>query len=189
MNLITSEKAYCLFPIATLEKSTTLVIQKMSRTKHALLKYKSRGYRLLSNVWSDKDAADYGIGASRSMEDKQSLVINLDMHGILSRKPLSHQSNPLPWDTSVPNTWRMIERDGGVQLKFRLIKHKILKYRYFTAHIEHGDMVDQFLIEQDWVESVMRQEAVTKGIHREHIWWGIIYQSLLHSTEDSQQVG
>ena len=60
MNFITYEKAYCLYPRETIDKSISLVLKEYTTESYmAIKKYNLRGFKFYDVV--DEDEGDFGI--------------------------------------------------------------------------------------------------------------------------------
>ncbi|RPD65292.1 hypothetical protein L226DRAFT_567445 [Lentinus tigrinus ALCF2SS1-7] len=82
INVITHDAAYSLYPYATFELSSALVLtrDKSKRTKAALDKYASRGFRMLdprspSATFDAQEVAHFFVGLHRQVDDGHSWVI------------------------------------------------------------------------------------------------------------------
>ncbi|KAI0765134.1 hypothetical protein C8Q74DRAFT_1031334 [Fomes fomentarius] len=93
MNIVTYNAVYSLYPYATFEERTSLVVLKVSeRTQLALDKYASRGFRILDNLPSpttggplllDAHATGYFSGVARWVSDAKSWIVPLNMDGVV----------------------------------------------------------------------------------------------------------
>ena len=88
MNVITFDTAYSLYPYATFESRSSLVLTKdtSDRTKSALEKYASRGFRMLeSKILAETEKHDptaFVIDLQRWVADGHSWVIPLSTDGL-----------------------------------------------------------------------------------------------------------
>ena len=74
MNFITYDRAYCLYPVETLEKSTALILDaSMSIRNELLLKYASYGFQFYVSASQD----EFRHKDPRWVEDSHSFVISL----------------------------------------------------------------------------------------------------------------
>ena len=81
MNFITYEKAYCLYPRETIDKSISLVLKEYTTESYmAIKKYNLRGFKFYDVV--DEDEGDFKYREVRWVEDNWSWVISLEDVGI-----------------------------------------------------------------------------------------------------------
>ena len=76
MNFITYEKAYCLYPKETIDKSISLVLKEYTTESYmAIKKYNLRGFKFYDVV--DEDEGDFKYREVRWVADNWSWVISL----------------------------------------------------------------------------------------------------------------
>lgn len=97
MNVITHDAAYSLYPYATFELNSALVLTRdgSARTKAALEKYASRGFRMLdprspSSTYNAQEVARFFVGGRRQVDDCHSWIV-----------PFKNASNKSPQSSTV----------------------------------------------------------------------------------------
>lgn len=97
MNFITHERAYCLYPLDTIDRSQSLVLARNTEeAEDALEKYHDRGFRICHLA----DEKEFRFSDVRWVEDQWSWVLPLPDIGLNSRT--------LPTDPVRVSTWSLV---------------------------------------------------------------------------------
>ncbi|KZT06467.1 uncharacterized protein LAESUDRAFT_700278 [Laetiporus sulphureus 93-53] len=178
MNVITYEKAYCLFPKATLEQHRTLAsyscLGRNPRRHHGLLKYVERGFKIvvslpLQELYLQNPSWSLGM---RRMDDGRSWVIPLDTEGIDRRTRPNASTRALTHDPAAVTTWFVNARgdyNGGtfsVTMEFDVIGSPHLEYKYVLA-----------MSDPDWETRYLTQK-MRERIDRNRRQLGLLYGSV-----------
>ena len=138
MNIISYEKAYCLYPRATLHEHTSLVCESStSRTRHrpeALQKYESRGFRLLEYIEPDETGMDPCFSVfHRYMGDSLCWTLPLNMEGVTPGFTIPTTNITLSHDPCSVTSWVLAVRDpesSKPEIVFKLRSHRSLYFMY-----------------------------------------------------------
>lgn len=141
MNVISYEKAYCLFPRATLENRVTTVFSDIKITDgivDCMRKYSRRGWTF--HEGSTLRHSDRAFAATgRMIDDSLSWVIPLDTTGLSPSKSFPAHSKSrltqLAHDPVAVCSWRW--GSIGTRLDFRVLKMSNLQYAYALNHAHH----------------------------------------------------
>lgn len=131
MNIISYEKAFCLYPKGTFEEQCTLVTGCQSREKRqrALDKYRDRGWEVLHNMHRRRF---HLVQRHRWICDRHTWIMPLDLDGV-TPPPVSSYCDPL-----LATNW-VLERKGfsGAKMTFDVI---LCHTRLFPI-VNHDDFV------------------------------------------------
>ncbi|PPQ72160.1 hypothetical protein CVT24_002411 [Panaeolus cyanescens] len=141
MNIITSNKAYCLYPRATLVDKRSLVVRRPDfleqRSADAIHKYHQRGYSMEYIVENERDISSprsaYCVGP-RSVGDSKCWV--LDIQGS-ETSPTSLGSDQVYVEG---NAWRLVKsasRPGRLRHSFHSLHRYDLKFSYILDQWSH----------------------------------------------------
>ena len=152
MNVITFNKAYCLFPRATLEAGRSLLsssTQGVYRNRgKALAKYTERGFDVAFSLPPGDLAARkpmFPLGW-RWLDDENSWVIPLDTFGVDVPSRPNQLSLPLVDDPSIVCNWQtQYSSTKGAIMRFAVIKSDLLRYRYVIADRDLSDYLARYL--------------------------------------------
>lgn len=134
MNVISYEKAYCLFPRATLEERRSLVVATDGPGQlPALLKYEERGWEMVVSVSSRERTGrnpSFPFG-KRFIDDRYTWTIALDLSGLSLSRRITPLSPVLTQDPVSATSWtfRYLPDDGG-EMEFGSISDERLLYTY-----------------------------------------------------------
>ena len=135
MNLISSDAAYSLYPIATFENRCTLGMPTSRGSPEAIQKYIKRGWRFYF-IPAPNDVAypskpPFIPGQARWVADKYTWKIPLDQTGIKERIPLSRTSVPLTFDPVLLNGWKLrLPKGDGYECHYYPLSSTIFRYNY-----------------------------------------------------------
>jgi hypothetical protein len=108
MNFISWNKAYCLYPYATLEKSRSLISRvdliSYPRFLKALGKYSRRGFSMIQRISPDEDVRCAFRPGPRFVCDRNTWIMSLDTNGVQT-DPHTHPSPD--FDQHLLNGWEM----------------------------------------------------------------------------------
>lgn len=154
MNVITAEKAYCLYPSATLEHRLSLICTQGNESVtigRACERYRERGWRMVTSLCpSDEEFFQAGYDIPRWINDSLSFTIPLSYP---SNRPLARRfrvySVPLTCDPIAITTWTLVtSEDQGAHMSFERISNDHLFYSYVFASREVMEMSSvKYLIE------------------------------------------
>lgn len=161
MNVISYEKAYCLFPLATLEGRVSLLSYsshgRSERRARGAAKYTARGFRLVdflshTELAFPHEAVPFSFGP-RWVGDSDTWVIPLDMHGILPPPPANPYSTARTHDPvalcSFSVTYSITD---GTIMDFSVVESQVLKYSYIVGDEDIVDYLDRILTARTWEE-------------------------------------
>ncbi|RPD52517.1 hypothetical protein L227DRAFT_514713 [Lentinus tigrinus ALCF2SS1-6] len=140
MNVIAFDKAYCLFPRATLEARRSLISSSSkgiyrSRGK-ALSKYIQRGFNVAFSLPPGDQFSRmplFPLGW-RWLDDEHTWVILLDTTGVGRPTTPNTLSSPLNHDPSVICNWQVLFKSTeGATMQYSVMKSDLLRYRYVVA--------------------------------------------------------
>lgn len=140
MNLISYEKAYCLFPRATLEARRNLLIARGSGSDQlpAVRKYQERGWSpsLPNPFWERVEHSPVFPFGNRFLGDRYTWTIPLDLTGVTPPQILGPQSQVLTQDPVVGTSWEFSYKqgEGGVP-KYVIISNPSLFYGYINRKV------------------------------------------------------
>ena len=159
MNIISSDAAYSLYPIATFENRSALGMPTSRSTPAAIQKYVKRGWRIYF-IPTSSDLANpmeppFLLGQVRWVSDKHTWTIPLDQTGVKPRPPLSQSSAPLTMDPVLLNGWKLKLLKGiavdGYECYYYPLSTTVFRYNYAIP--------DEFLCLE------MRSWATLQGTH------------------------
>lgn len=135
MNVISWEKAYCLYPRATLEARCSLICnRKGCNMAIAMQKYEKRGWHFYESHdrdcrWGPSLRSCFHIQHKllRWMGDPFCWTLELDTTQIPDRLYPGGNSSPLPHDPVVTTSWKL-RSDGHIDTKGRYSAHLHFPY-------------------------------------------------------------
>lgn len=139
MNLITSEAAYALYPLATFVERKSLCMPPGRHSAGAIQKYVHRGWRVyfIPTPGDISGRAPFMLNVARWVGDADTWVLPLDQTGIPARPPLSKTSAPLTFDHVRCNGWRLKQVYEGLDnagYYYKAHKHRlqttVFRYNY-----------------------------------------------------------
>ncbi len=154
MNIITYEKAYCLFPRATLEEHVSLLSSSCKghsiRREQSINKYTKRGYQMMERIRGGTvdllSNRTFPLGW-RWIDDSLSWTIQLDTDRAIPLNTLNPLSHVLAHDPSAICNWEMRYSSlRGAVMHYRIIKTQLLRYRYLVTDTDLGDALDRYLV-------------------------------------------
>ncbi|RPD52704.1 hypothetical protein L226DRAFT_474018, partial [Lentinus tigrinus ALCF2SS1-7] len=174
MNVITYNKAYCLFARATLEAHRSL----LSSSTHGiyrdrgqtLSKYTQRGFDFAFSIAHGDATPMFPLGW-RWLDDMHTWVLPLDTTGIDSPRAPNALSMPLTHDPSVVCNWNMQQGSSrGVVMQFTIIKSDLLQYQYLVADKDLSTCIGNHLAKQHLVEQEKRgRNSETWALYDSHL--------------------
>ncbi|KAI0325803.1 hypothetical protein GY45DRAFT_1329831 [Cubamyces sp. BRFM 1775] len=159
LNIITYNAAYCLYPLATLEAYTSLILNGGNPGKLAALeKYAKRGWRAISNpspLIQYLSPSLFFIGKSRWVCDEHTWTVSLSMDGVKPPPPASPSSEALSWDPIAECGWSLsylsVPR-GLVIAKFGIVATTVLRWGYTTGNNGYLHKLIDFFLSQGRLE-------------------------------------
>ncbi|KAK7678738.1 hypothetical protein QCA50_018320 [Cerrena zonata] len=138
MNLITFDKAYCLYPRATLEDRTSLICTSRDDEviERVYDRYRERGWTMVTSYEQVEPLTlpSLQVGLPRSIEGGYTWVITLpcDFYNLIL--PVTPRSTPLTSDPVSASSWTLVENnEAGPHMKFGNITHPQLFYAYVLS--------------------------------------------------------
>ncbi|KAH9947178.1 hypothetical protein B0H21DRAFT_822098 [Amylocystis lapponica] len=167
MNVISFEKAYCLYARGTLEEHRSLVNRTTNRYviyHQDLDKYAARGWNILMRLPpppdDDDNHSDWEPIHNRWIDDKWSWVVPLDIVGVTYPPAPTPSSCAMVHDPVAVCYWVSTYSDHfGLTIRFCVLKDQVLRYVYITDGLLYDDIIP-FLSEKLSVE----QEKVDLGL-------------------------
>lgn len=161
MNIISYEKAYCLFPSATLEQRLSLLSQssrgRSEARSESVEKYAERGYRILTflplaDLVPPRKRPTFALGP-RWLGDSDTWVIPLDTQDILPPPPanpysIARTNDPAALSSFVAR-YDLIE---GLVVEFSIVESPVLKYSYLFGDNDIVDYLFRILGPRTWDE-------------------------------------
>ncbi|KAL6307092.1 hypothetical protein BKA93DRAFT_894058 [Sparassis latifolia] len=139
MNAISFEKAYCLFPRATLEERHSLISSTQAGASRwraqGIAKYRKRGWRMHYKLPISEDQRNRLFGCGwRWIDDEKSWVIPLDTTGIEPPPSANLSSPPMQHDPISLSNWKILYNKGsGAIMLFTSMKDELLRYEYMLT--------------------------------------------------------
>lgn len=163
MNVISFNKAYCLFPRATLEERRSLLSWssqgRSNRRQEGLDKYSARGFAMLNYLEEDEFITSHR-GRSfpfgpRWLGDIDTWVINLDVQGVQFPPSPDPSAATRICDPVVTTSFfmRYDDNDGAI-MDFSVLESPVLRYSYviiddgMTHHLSRAVLAKALL--KDW---------------------------------------
>ncbi|KAI0690647.1 hypothetical protein C8T65DRAFT_834333 [Cerioporus squamosus] len=151
MNVITYNAAYALFPRATFEEHTALILNsKTPHARDALEKYAARGFRLIEQETAHQHpyhVAAFLMNQPRWVPDEHSWIIPLDTQGVIPPPPPSPVSEALGWDPIAECGWSLSVGTHSPHVVTRCvdIRLPLLRWRYtWPAADMESRMLEEF---------------------------------------------
>ena len=187
MNVITFKAAYCLYPRATFEERTSLLMMNNnSRVTTAVAKYCLRGWTFTYNPIPHKSHY-YHIGKMQNVNDSMTWKIPV-CQGLQTHAALSSTSLPFTWDPIKPNSWVILQRDGFI-MHYNIQWTYSFCYCYTTAITVLYECIKEHFDGQNLVELYKVQSVDEVQWNIAYTWFDIaINTSKIHLTL-LQQVG
>lgn len=141
MNIITYEKAYCLFPYATLEERRALIVATDGPGQGpAMEKYRERGWEMLLSLSSrERNSRDPSIPFGfRFLGDRHTWTLPLDLNGVALPRAINSGSSALSHDPAIATSWvfKYVPDDGG-DVDFKSVEDDRLLY----THLVHDNSI------------------------------------------------
>ncbi|KAI0703516.1 hypothetical protein C8T65DRAFT_578754, partial [Cerioporus squamosus] len=139
MNVISFEKAYCLFPRATLEERLSLLSSSSAgfskRRRQSVAKYAIRGFTIIERIpFTDLRSPRLFPLGWRWIDDSSSWVIPLDTTDVAPPASSNKRSSPLLHDPVVVCNWEVRYTPcRGVVMHYVVAKSELLRYRYLIG--------------------------------------------------------
>ncbi|KAI0694244.1 hypothetical protein C8T65DRAFT_585148, partial [Cerioporus squamosus] len=139
MNVISFEKAYCLFPRATLEERLSLLSSSSAghsrRRRQSVAKYAIRGFTIIERIpFTDLRAPSLFPLGWRWIDDSSSWVIPLDITDVAPSASPNKSSPPLLHDPVVVCNWEVQYTPlRGAVMRYVVAKSELLRYRYLIG--------------------------------------------------------
>ncbi|KAH8092523.1 hypothetical protein BXZ70DRAFT_1010836 [Cristinia sonorae] len=136
MNVISYEKAYCLYPRATLHDHHTVIndLPPSSSQPAALSKYKERGFTICNDIRCDEAVVDISFRLwNRSIGDSLCWSIPLDMEGVGPGYLLPGKHQPLSHDPVSISQWRLIPSTTHLRFYKETYTHPFLYFTYVIS--------------------------------------------------------
>lgn len=164
MNIISFEKAYCLFPHATLEEHRSILVScSPSRPYSAQLrtcmrKYEARGWTFseYTDVYQHDPAFHLG---ERWISDNMSWVIPLDKTNITLPPPPNPYSSPLQHDPVAVCNWhvsRPMRPSKVMEIDTDVLESPFLRHAYVINNIDLRHYLEGILSARTSVEEKKR---------------------------------
>lgn len=138
MNAISYEKAYCLFPRATLEQRRSVLSfdgPPSDRIEQCVQKYQQRGWIFCD--YRDLSHSDPAFHTGeRWINDKLSWVIPLNTTDIPPALPANPSSAPLSHDPVNICSWRVCEPQRPAMIDFKILESPALRYFYVISNYD-----------------------------------------------------
>lgn len=144
MNVISFEKAYCLYPKATFEERRSLICATEGPAQGvAIRKYTQRGWKMIDKNldWARDVKTSFQViyHIVRHMGDRYCWTIPLDTTNIPDRLYLGEGRPRLTSDPASASSWRLgYETDLGADMRFDVTYDHNLYLKYITSY---GDML------------------------------------------------
>lgn len=149
MNVISFEKAYCLFPRATLEDRRSIVTLRYNPEpgvlQNCIEKYEERGWSFenFRDVYQQDPAFYLG---DRWINDSMSWVIPLDTTELQHPPPANPYSAPLLHDPAAVCNWRISNpRSYHSITEAEVFESRNLRYTYVISNTELSKYLDHTL--------------------------------------------
>lgn len=137
MNIISYERAYCLFPRATLEYRVSLLTSRgrdgSGQSEESIDKYSKRGFCMIDHIPDDTYRRAFPVGC-RWVDDSTSWVLPLDTHGVIAPPHPNSRSPPLLHDPMSTCNWEMQQTSiWGAVMHYNVTRSELLRYRYVVT--------------------------------------------------------
>ncbi|TFK82608.1 hypothetical protein K466DRAFT_500003, partial [Polyporus arcularius HHB13444] len=139
MNVISFEKAYCLFPRATLEERVSLLSSssagRSNRRRQSVAKYATRGFAIIERIPSTdlRSPSLFALGW-RWIDDSSSWVIALNTRDVAPPASPNRRSPPLVHDPVVVCNWEVQYTPlRGAVMHYVVARSELLRYRYLIG--------------------------------------------------------
>ncbi|KAI0323629.1 hypothetical protein GY45DRAFT_1264285, partial [Cubamyces sp. BRFM 1775] len=155
MNAISYEKAYCLYPRATLEDRCSLLSWssqgRAKRRAEGIQKYSARGFRMLTLPDWDVHTPNRSFPSiTRWFGDCHAWTISLSLNGITPPPPYNVYTTPRLHDpaalTSFLMRWDPV--DGAI-MSFRVVKVPILRFYFVASDVAAVNYLTSLLLQKD----------------------------------------
>ncbi|KAI0941065.1 hypothetical protein AcV7_002714 [Taiwanofungus camphoratus] len=149
MNVISFDKAFCLYPRATLEERRALVCGREGlRQESAIAKYAARGWQMVDELPLEdrgNDNRSFRFGP-RWIKDGDSWVIPLNLDDVVGPPPFTARSTPLSEDPVISTTWKLVyDLSQRAMMVYSVLSSPILRYSYLIMDEELDDVLTQVL--------------------------------------------
>ncbi|KAI0684139.1 hypothetical protein BC835DRAFT_1293861 [Cytidiella melzeri] len=112
MNVISWDRAYCLYPRATLEDRTSLLVRRYGvLIRNIVTKYTARGWAFIYSCPASRRKDLALTFVPRWIGDGRSWVIKLPTEGVTAPPSFNSISRPLTRDPCCLTSWRLLPRD------------------------------------------------------------------------------
>ncbi|RPD63614.1 hypothetical protein L227DRAFT_496572 [Lentinus tigrinus ALCF2SS1-6] len=163
MNVIAFDKAYCLFPRATLEARCSLLSSSSKgvyrNRGQALAKYIQRGFNMTFSLPPGDQFSRvpmFPLGW-RWLDDDNTWVIRLDTVGIDRPVAANALSLPLIHDPSVVCNWQVLYRPTkGATMQYSVMKSDLLQYGYVITDQDLSAYLGRYMALKHQEEEVKR---------------------------------
>ncbi|KAI0715519.1 hypothetical protein C8T65DRAFT_644040 [Cerioporus squamosus] len=139
MNVVSFEKAYCLFPRATLEARLSLLSSSCAgrsmRRQTSVAKYVARGFTITERIPPQDLRLPYLFPLGwRWIDDSTSWVIPLNINGVTPPPPISSITPRLHNPVVVCN-WEM---------QYKPLRGQLLRYRYLVGDLDLARTLEHY---------------------------------------------
>ncbi|EIW78038.1 hypothetical protein CONPUDRAFT_168000 [Coniophora puteana RWD-64-598 SS2] len=168
MNIIAFDCAYSLYPVATYEERKSLLTIDQG-VVGPVEKYTERGWEFCKT--DVEDAKDIGSkpslwypGVERSVQDRYTWRVPLDVTGVAQRSPPSVSSKAVPWDPMVSNTWKMIyvKFFGRLAMGVSCVMVKSITFRY--DYFLSDETLVKAMVDSGYVVQPDRQSVASRFV-------------------------
>ncbi|KAI0715462.1 hypothetical protein C8T65DRAFT_144725 [Cerioporus squamosus] len=169
MNVISFEKAYCLFPRATLEARLSLLSSSCAgrsvRRQASVAKYVARGFTITERIPPQDLRLPYLFPLGwRWIDDSTSWVIPLNTDGVTPPPPINHVTPRLLHDPVVVCNWEMRYTPlRGASMHYLIARSELLRYRYLISDRDLAGALERYF-------SVMLLEERYKERAETDVW-------------------
>ena len=184
MNVIAYNAAYSLYPYATFERRDSLILNNLVRTRNALTKYATRGWRMIGNpsqlvknimASTHKNALyspGFYVATPRWVCDSMSWTLPLDMVGVVLPPPLTPSTQDPEWDPVAESGWTLAQgwKDTHVTLKYETIKTTVFRWQYTSPDMQHLSCMLRFLSTQGRIEHLKVPVGRTRADIPDDVW-------------------
>lgn len=164
MNIVAFDKAYCLYPRATLCSFSLLVTNGQDAdTESTITEFSKREYKItysLTDHWQQNHPIKAFRSGVRFVEDYQTWGIPLDLTGVTMPDSATKKSKAMTTDPVAGSSW-MLWRDtwGVAWMNFTTMRCANLFYNYVYADHQNARVIGRLMWGCDAEREMAREEA------------------------------